>query len=166
MDRIRESLANTVDTNRSSFPIDAKLKSFATDASGQAIAPSQRLVDEENKPVSDPLRLVRPITKSDRFHISDDKRQLSIVDKAQIPISQPITFQQITNGPVEFDYVKDDLRRVQLADAATHQQVKESIVLKTQPVPVEQPAGNWWEHPRMKGENCSKCMFLLWFGRC
>lgn len=121
-------------SNYPNIPLNAKLKFLPIDNSGNIIESSLYLVNEENIPISDELKLIRLPCESDQFHISNDRCQLTIIDKNQIPISDPITFKQLTSASIEFEYVNNDQRSVRIIETPSH----EPIILHVKSVSSDQ----------------------------
>jgi hypothetical protein len=118
--------------------LNTKLKFLPVDISGNIIESPLYLVNDQNIPISDELKPIRLPCESDRFHISNDKCQLTIVDKNQIPLSDPITFKQLTSALIEFEYSNDDQRSVRIIETLLH----EPITLNVKPVPSDQQSAS------------------------
>jgi len=115
--QIQKNLSNILvarhHSNYPNIPFNARLKHLPVDNKGIPIEPAIYLLDEQNHPISDQVELIRMPMPSDRFQISNDQQQLIIVDKNQIPISDPITFQQL---PVQFEYLDDEHQSIRISD--------------------------------------------------
>ena len=115
--QIQKNLSNILvarhHSNYPNIPFNAQLKHLRVDNKGIPIEPAIYLLDEQNHPISDQVELIRTPIPSDRFQISNDQQQLIIVDKNQIPISDPITFQQL---PVQFEYLDDEHQSIRISD--------------------------------------------------
>ncbi|CAF2748135.1 unnamed protein product, partial [Rotaria sp. Silwood2] len=133
-------------SNHPNFPLNAKLKYLPIDNLGNLIEQPLCLVDEQNMSISDELNLIRLPCESDRFHISNDKHELTIVDKNDIPLSEPITFKQLTSEAIEFEYIDDSQQTVQIIEMASQHPINKSIMLNVKPISfdklpeVKQPA--------------------------
>lgn len=138
---IRKNLLNITNaryhSNHPNIPFDAKLKFLPVDSSGTVIEPSLYLVDEQNIPISDELKLIRLPNQSDHFQISNDKYELTIVDKNKKPLSDPITFKQLTSKSIEFEYTTDDQRTIQITELSSHNLINPSIILNVKSISSE-----------------------------
>ena len=108
-------------SNHPNIPLDTKLKYLPVDNSGTLTQSPLYFFDEQNMPISDQLKILRVPTESDRFQISNDKHQLTIVDKNKVPISDPITLKQFSPEWIEFEYITDDQQSVQIISSDTNQ---------------------------------------------
>jgi hypothetical protein len=137
--QIQKNLSNITTaryhSNHPNFPLNTKLKFLPVDTSGQAAEESLYLVNEQNIPISDELNLIRLPNESDRFHISNDKHELTIIDHNEIPLSEPITFKNII--PESFEFTTDDQRAVQIIETPSHQTINKSIKLNVKPIPFD-----------------------------
>ncbi len=139
-------------SNHPNIPLNAKLKFLPVDISGTLMEQPLCLVDEQNMPISDELNLIRLPFKSDQFHISNDKYQLTIIDKNKIPLSNPITFKQLTSELIEFEYTNNDQQAVQIIEISSHNPINKPIILNVKPVSfdkiptTEQPASKLPRH--------------------
>ena len=135
--QIQNSLSNiSAARSRSDHPnvsLNAKLKYLSTDTSGTIIEPSLYLVNEQNIPISDQLRMIRTPVPSDRFAISMDQSELTIIDQDHRPISDPITFKQVPSISTRFEFVDDDQRRVRMLETPAH----EPITLNVKSIPAD-----------------------------
>ena len=116
------------------FPLNTKLKFVLVDVSGGLIEEPLHLVNEQNMPNSSELNLIRLPNELDRFHISNDKHELTIIDHNEIPLSEPITFKHITSESFEFEFTTDDQRTVQIVETPSHQTITKSIRLNVKPI--------------------------------
>jgi hypothetical protein len=116
------------------FPINATLKFLPVDTTGHVMEQPLCLVDEQNMPISDEIKLVRLPTPSARFQISTDMRALVIADENDVPISQPIDFQRLTPEIVKFEYVGDDRRTVQVIEVVSRRPIGEPVPLNVKAV--------------------------------
>ncbi|CAF5048489.1 unnamed protein product, partial [Rotaria sp. Silwood1] len=70
-----------------------------------------------------------------RFHISNDKHELSL--------SEPITFKQLTLKSIEFEYVDDNRKTIQIIEISSHQSINKSIRLNVKTISFDKlPAKN------------------------
>ncbi|CAF1551976.1 unnamed protein product, partial [Rotaria sp. Silwood1] len=113
-------------SNHANFSLNAKLKYLPVDISGNLIEQPLCLVDE--------LHLIRLPFESDHFHISNDKRELIIVDKNEIPLSEPIIFKQLTLESIEFEYIDDYRRSIQMIEISSHHSINKSISLNVKSI--------------------------------
>lgn len=121
-------------TDHPNIPLHSKLKYLPTDHSGTIIDRPLYLVNDQDRPISDQLQLIRLPIPSDRFAISMDQSELTIIDQNQMPVSEPITFQQSSSIPIKFDYVDDDQRSVRLIETSSS---PELITLNVKSTPVD-----------------------------
>ncbi|CAF3715268.1 unnamed protein product [Rotaria sp. Silwood1] len=122
-------------SNHPNFSLNAKLKYLPVDNSGNLIEQPLCLVDEHNMPISDELNLIRLPFESDRFHISNDKNEISL--------SEPITFKQLTLKSIEFEYVDDNRKTIQIIEISSHQSINKSIRLNVKTISFDKlPAKN------------------------
>ena len=140
-DQIQNHLSNITSARYQSdhpnIPLNAKLKFLPVDSSGTVIDPPLALVDDQNIPISDELKLFRLPIASDRFQISNDQCELIIADENQIPISDPITFRPLTSATIEFEYVNDDQQSIRIIEVPSHMPVNQSIMLHVKSIPFD-----------------------------
>jgi hypothetical protein len=135
-----------LNSNHPNFPLNAQLKYLPVDISGMFMEQPLCLVNEQGIPLSDKLHVIRLPIESDRFQISNDKYELIIIDKNQTPLSDPITFKQLTSELIEFEYIDDNQRTVQIIEISSHRPINKPIVFNVKPVSfdklslIEQPA--------------------------
>ena len=111
------------------------------DVTVKAIEPNDRifvLIDEQNEIVSDRLRLVRLPNDSDRFEISDNRRELRLINEQNTRISEPISFESLANRTIEFEFIDEDHRSIRLIDTKTHEVLVESLKLIVQSISMKQ----------------------------
>ncbi|CAF5122082.1 unnamed protein product, partial [Rotaria sp. Silwood1] len=77
-------------------------------------------------PISDELNLIRLPFESDRFHISNDKNEISL--------SEPITFKQLTLKSIEFEYVDDNRKTIQIIEISSHHSINKSMRLNVKSI--------------------------------
>ena len=135
--RLSQYLSSATSVDRSNFPMNAHLKFLPIDISGRVMEQPRCLVNEGDIPVSNEIKFLRLPIDSDRFRISDDKRQVCITDQHAVPISEPITFADASNDAVEFQYV-DNHRRIEMVEAATRRPLIGPVELAVKSVPFEQ----------------------------
>jgi hypothetical protein len=135
---IQKNLSNITTTryhsNHPNIPLNAKLKFLPVDISGTVMEQPLYLVDEQSIPISDKLNLIRLPIDSDQFQISNDKYELTIVDKNKIPLSDPITFKQLTSKVIEFEYAHHDQRAIQIIETSSHNPINKPIMLNIKTV--------------------------------
>jgi hypothetical protein len=133
-DQIQKNLSNITSARYQSdypnIPLNSKLKFLPVDFLGNVIESPLCLVNDQNIPISDELKLIRLPCESDQFQISNDKCELIIVDHNQIPVSNRITFKQLTPASIEFEYANDDHRSVRITETSSH----ELIMLNVKPI--------------------------------
>lgn len=149
--QIQNHLSNiTAARSQSDHPnvsLNVKLKYLPTDPSGTIIESPFYLVDEQNIPISDQLRMIRAPVSSDRFAISIDQSELTIVDQNQRPLSDPITFRQVSSILIQFEFIDNDQQRVQMVEPPAHQ----PIILNVKPIPSEHiSTSKLFEYPKPK----------------
>ncbi|CAF5164564.1 unnamed protein product, partial [Rotaria sp. Silwood1] len=106
--------------------LNAKLKYLPVDNSENLIEQPLCLVDE--------LNLIRLPFESDRFHISNDKHELIIVDKNEMSLSEPITFKKLTLESIEFEYIDDYRKTIQIIELSSHHSINKSISLNVKSI--------------------------------
>ncbi|CAF1625727.1 unnamed protein product [Rotaria magnacalcarata] len=121
-------------SNHLNFPFDVKLKYLPVDDSGNLMEQPLCLVDEQNMPISDKLNVLRLPIESDRFHISNDKYELTIVDKNEIQLCEPITFKQLTMESIEFEYIDNNRQVVQIIETSSRHPINRSLRLNIKAV--------------------------------
>jgi hypothetical protein len=141
---LADSIGHRTRVNLCCFPSNAVLTWFACDTHGQILEQPVCLVNNEQYPMSDPMRYIRLPTVSDCFHITADRRQLTIIDDKQQAITESITFKQLTDEIVEFAYVNNDKRTVIVSNQHS---ICQCLSLNVQTVPfehlihIQQPTG-------------------------
>ncbi|CAF1385366.1 unnamed protein product [Rotaria sp. Silwood1] len=113
-------------SNHANFSLNAKLKYLPVDNSENLIEQPLCLVDE--------LNLIRLPFESDHFHMSNDKRELIIVDKNEIPLSEPIIFKQLTLESIELEYIGDYRKSIQIIEISSHHSINKSITLNVKSI--------------------------------
>ena len=135
-------------SNHPSYPLNVKIKFLSVDTSGILMEQPLCLVNGQGTPISDELKIIRLPYQSDRFQILNDKYELIIVDENQMPLSEPITFKQLTSESIQFEYVDPNRQAIRIVGKTSYRLIDECHMLSVKPVSFDklsttkQPAGN------------------------